>query len=308
MNQNILQQDLVSVCICTFKRPELLKSAIDGVMSQNTNDEFLFELVIVDNDSMRSAEDVVKSRQNNACLNIVYYCEPEQNIALARNRAIRNAGSNLIAFIDDDEIPVKEWLSNLFNTLKTTGADGVLGPVLPYYPSGAPEWLNKCKLFDRRRFKTGTKLKESRDTRTGNVLFLRSLFPEGERWFNPVFGRTGGEDIDFFRKQFTKGKTFVWCDEAIAYETIPPERWNANFYIKRYFRTGTINGERVGRDKFSGITSLLKYTVAIPIWMLIFFYFLPFGRHKWFQPILKLVYFSGSILAFCGVSLLRERE
>ena len=308
MMQNIPYQDLISVCICTFKRSELLESALEGITSQITNDKLLFEIVVVDNDSMRSAEAVVKKIQENSYHKVIYDCEPEQNIALARNRAVRNANGNLIAFIDDDEVPVKDWLFNLFQTFKTTGADGVLGPVLPFYSEEAPRWLNKCNLFDRRRFRTGTKLKDVRDTRTGNVLLSGSILNYDETWFDPAFGQSGGEDINFFKKQITKGRVFIWCDEAVAYETIPPERWKSSFYIKRYFRGGVVNGE-IHRKKLNlVIFNLLKSLIAIFIWPILLICSLPLGKHVWFRPLLKLSYFSGYISAICGFSFLRNRE
>ena len=36
----------------------------------------------------------------------------KQNIALARNKAIENAKGDFIAFIDDDEFPLDQWLLN----------------------------------------------------------------------------------------------------------------------------------------------------------------------------------------------------
>ena len=53
--------DHISVCICTFKRPEMLAKALESVISQVTASEFSYEVVVVDNDSQRSAEDTVCS-------------------------------------------------------------------------------------------------------------------------------------------------------------------------------------------------------------------------------------------------------
>ena len=58
---------------------------------------------------------------------------------------------NLVAFIDDDECPVGDWLAQLFKTLKRYGADGVLGPVVPDFPTAAPAWLKKGRVFERQR-------------------------------------------------------------------------------------------------------------------------------------------------------------
>ena len=151
--------DHISVCICTFKRPEMLTQTLDGVTSQVTESVFSYEVVVVDNDSRRSAEDTVRRFQSTNELKISYDCEPEQNIALTRNRVIHNATGNFIAFIDDDEYPVKDWLFRLYHTITEYSADGVLGPVLPFFPPEVPQWLKKGNIFDRRRFRTGTRLR-----------------------------------------------------------------------------------------------------------------------------------------------------
>jgi len=285
----------------------MLAKALNGVISQATYSAFTYEIVVVDNDSHRSAEDTVRRFQSSNNIPIIYDCEPEQNIALARNRAIQNVTGALIAFMDDDEVPVKEWLVQLYHTLKVYKPDGVLGPVLPDFRPEAPQWLKKGNIFDRRRFKTGTQL-TVRDTRTGNVLLDRASMPKEQHWFNPEFGLTGGEDVDFFARQISAGLQFVWCDEAITYEAIPHDRWRTSFHLKKYFRIGTINGERLRKSGVSGLLGFFKSIIAVPIWLILLPLSLPFGKHRWMRPILKLAYFSSCISAYCGLSLVRYRE
>jgi glycosyltransferase involved in cell wall biosynthesis len=304
--ENDLKPDHISVCICTFHRPELLSKALVGVTRQVTESSFTFEVVVVDNDQRRSAEETVRLLQPANATNIIYDCEPEQNIALARNRAIQSATGNLIAFIDDDEYPVEEWLIRLCRTMKACKSDGVLGPVLPTFPPGAPRWLKKGNIFNRRRFPTGTRL-SARDTRTGNALLSRFILPEGATWFDPAFGLIGGEDTDFFKKQMALGRVFVWCDEAEAYETVPPERWQIMFHIKKFFIIGGVYGENLRKSWFSGFAGFLKTIVSVPVWSIAVFVLFPFGKHFWIPPSLKLTYSVSCILSYCGLSLKRNR-
>ena len=297
----------ISVCICTFHRAEMLARAIERVASQAMDRAFSLEVVVVDNDKKRSAEDTVRQFEQKSTLKIKYDCEPIQNIALARNRAVRHSTGDLIAFIDDDEFPIGDWIMNMYRCLLKYEADGVLGPVVPDFPEGAPEWLKKGNIFDRRRLPTGMIL-GLRDSRTGNVLLKRELFNEDSMWFDPTFGRTGGEDVDFFGRQLAKGRIFVWCDEAEAYETIPPERWDINFHFKKYLRIGTINGERLRQKRLAGLMDLMKTIVSLPVWFIVLMLLFPFGKHLWIRPALKLAYSGSCILAYCGYSILRYRE
>jgi succinoglycan biosynthesis protein ExoM len=295
--------DRISVCVCTFKRPALLARLLEALAAQATDRTFGFDLVVVDNDLDRSSEQVVLGFAR--AMPVTYDCEPERNISLARNRAIARATGNLVAFIDDDECPGVDWLFRLHQTLRRSGADGVLAPVLPEFPPEAPDWLRHGRVFHRQRHVTGSRIGAS-DARTGNVLLNRSLFVDGQPWFDPAFGRTGGEDSDFFARQFRQERVFVWCDEAVAYEAVPPERWTASFHIKRLWRSGTITGERMrdGRVPARFARNLLGLgvcAVAAPA-----SFALP--KHLRMRVAQKLAYCAGVVTAYLGLSMLRDRD
>ena len=57
-----------------------------------------------------SAKDVAARAKAANRYNIDYFVEPERNISLARNRSVRASKGDLIAFIDDDEFPDRDWL------------------------------------------------------------------------------------------------------------------------------------------------------------------------------------------------------
>lgn len=300
-----LKSDHISVCICTFHRPELLARALSGVTSQSTKAEISYEVVVVDNDCHRSAEETVRRFQPGNAAKIIYDCEPVQNIALTRNRAILNATGNFIAFIDDDETPAEDWLYSMYQCIKDYNADAALGPVLPEFPKGAPEWLKKSGLCDRPRNATGLPITE-RDLRTGNILFQRYIFEKGDLWFNPSRGLTGGEDGEFISKQLRKGRRFVWCDEAPVFEIVPEERWPALFYLKKNYRIGTLYGEKLRRAGsiipiMQSVILFSGYTLLLPLSFI-------GGQHIWMKLLTKLSYNTGRLLGFLGISFLRRRE
>lgn len=246
----------------------MLAHTLEGAASQITESEFSFEIVVVDNDSQRSAEDIVSSFQKNKDLYIIYDCEPEQNISLARNRAVRNAKGNLIAFIDDDETPNKDWLLKLYETIKNYSVQGVLGPVLPSFESPPPSWVLEGHFFERDRFQTGTVLEHPRYTRTGNVLFSRSICREIDQPFDPKYGLIGGEDVDFFRHRIRNGFKFVWCDEAIVYEHVPASRCKFKYLLNRAFLRGISNSKSNSLLSLATIKSLTAigiYTAFLPV-------------------------------------------
>jgi len=301
-----LSQDLISVCVCTFKRPSLLLKLLNALRDQSTHNLFSFEVVVVDNDALRSAEEVVRCVSHDAQISFRYSCEPERSISLTRNRAIRCAMGNLIAFIDDDECPDQSWLYRLRETYEASQADAVMAPVLPEFPPEAPPWLSKAGVFRRRRFQTGTRIGPD-DARTGNVLINRALFVDGETWFDPAFGRTGGEDSDFFLRQSRKGRVFVWCDEAVVYEAVPEDRWKPSFHLKRLFRSGTSSGEWIRQrrlprtDLLRSTAGLCVYGAAAPVALI-----LPMHLRMRFAQ--KLVYYAGVVSGYSGLAATRNRD
>lgn len=299
-----VKQDHISVCICTFKRPAMLAKALEGVISQVTDDKFSFEIIVVDNDCNRSAEDTVHRLQIQTGIRIIYDCEPEQNISLTRNRTIRNAEGVLIAFIDDDEFPERNWLLALYDTYVKFKADGVLGPVIPYYEGTPPDWLVKSDLCVRSAFRTGTVLSNSKYMRTGNVLFRKSILSDGEPAFDPKLGRSGGEDADLFDRMLKKGCSFIWCNEAVVLEHVPVERQKKSYQIKRAFIRGVTSADQedfVSVGTLKSLVAVIIYTVSLPLMLAV-------GQHIFMKYFIKDCDHFAKLLAHFGIKLVVERK
>jgi len=298
------KQDCISVCICTFKRPAMLAKALEGIIAQVTDSKFTFEVVVVDNDFNRSAENTVRGIRLQTEIQIKYDCEPQQNISLTRNRAILNAEGNLIAFIDDDEFPEQNWLLEHFNALLHFSVDGVLGPVLPYHEGSPPHWLVKSNLCVRSSFPTGTPLTNLKYMRTGNVLFRRAILPADVFAFDPQFGLSGGEDYDFFKRMLKRGCSFVWCDEARVLEHVPIERQKKDYYIKRALIRGVTEAEQqdfISIGTLKSIVAVFLYTLGLPfMWAA--------GQHIFMKYLIKDCDHAAKLLAHCGIKLVRERK
>jgi len=233
--------DHISVCICTYKRPILLSRLLEILEVQKTENKFSYSIVIVDNDYRGTVNNMVYLSKVERKIAVQYFIEPVQNISLARNKAIQNAKGNLIAFIDDDEYPEEDWLLNLFKSYKEYNVEGILGPVLPSYEIEPPEWIKNGNIFIRKSYKTGKILKWN-ETRSGNFLIKKDIFDALDKIYDVSFGKTGGEDTDLFKRMIEKGHTFVWCSEAIVYESIGSERLQLRWILRRALRTGAIFG------------------------------------------------------------------
>ncbi|MFZ6655989.1 glycosyltransferase [Undibacterium sp. TJN19] len=235
----------LSICICTYKRPLLLKRLLQAILDQTLSGHSI-EVVVVDNDVESSASDVLKDMASVFGTRLKSYNLAYPNISLARNAAIAAATGIWVVMIDDDEVPVLEWLAQLVQVQNAHHADVIFAPVLPEYSEQTPEWIRRGGFFDRRRLATGT-LIDHRDARSGNVMIRHSLLnaltqaqKDQAGPFDPAFGTTGGEDTMLFRQLAKLGAVMVWCDEAPAYEAIPADRATAKWLLQRSYRTGQL--------------------------------------------------------------------
>ncbi len=298
------KNDHISVCICTYKRSGLLKNLLNELLNQITFNLFTYSIVVVDNDYLKSAKDIVSDFNKTAKISIAYYVEPEQNIALARNKAVSNANGDYIAFIDDDEIPENNWLLTLYKAINKYKAEGVLGPVKPHFEIEPPQWIIRGKLFERKSFNTGMIIRKPEETRTGNVLLTKKIFNNEENLFNPNFGKTGGEDIDFFRRTIEKGYIFIWCEKAMVYEKVPPERFKRSYFLKSALLRGMVNSNIPSINIFNILKSLIAfsiYTLMLPILFLIRY-------HLFMKYLIKDCDHAGKLMGLCGIKIIKERS
>jgi len=223
-----------SVCIATYKRPKLLDELLTSLINQNLTENIKIEIIVVDNDSQTSAKNICTNfRHNN--ISLKYFIQPQKNIALTRNKAVKEATGEYILFIDDDEKASPDWIINLSNTLISYQADAVFGRVISYFKNKVPNWLKETYIYNRPSPATGS---SPLFTSTNNCMIKSSLIKNMEGPFEAEYGLTGGSDSKLFAILTNKGAKFVSCYEAWVSEEIPAERTKLGYLIKRVFRTG----------------------------------------------------------------------
>jgi len=284
----------ISVCICTYKRPQLLQRALDALREQETRGYFTFSIVVVDNDKEETGHGVATAAATGPGPWVTYCVETRQSIPLARNKAIANATGEFVAFLDDDEYTIKEWLVTLFLAYREYGVDGVLGPVKPYFDKTAPKWAVKGNFYLRPTYPTGLVI-NWRKGRTGNVLLRRDLFDGSDEPFRAEF--RVGEDQDFFRRAIAQGRVFVWCNEAVAYEYVPRARCKRSFMWRRALLRGA---DSLLHPTF-GMRDVAKSVIAIPAYTAVLPFSLIVGQGAFMNYSVKLFDHLGRLLALVGI-------
>ncbi|MGY2064499.1 glycosyltransferase family 2 protein [Blastococcus sp. SYSU DS0619] len=230
-----------TVAVLTYRRPELLRALLPELLAQAADacpEWGPVRVLVVDNDPGATGRPVVAERSAGTApaVSLVHVNEPTPGIAAGRNRALAEAAdSELLVFIDDDELPSPGWLAHLLRTRERTGAAAVAGTVTSRFPGPLPEWIVAGGFFERRRLPTGTPIDVAA---TNNLALHLPQVRAAGLAFDARFGLTGGEDTLFTRQLAARGARLVWCAEAVVTDLVPLERATPRWVVRRAFSSG----------------------------------------------------------------------
>ena len=199
----------LSLTIATYNRAEQLIVTLNSVAAQSATSA-LWECIVVDNNSKDDTHKRIAAFQaEHPHLNIRYCFEAEQGLSSARNAGIRLAEGDIIAFIDDDERIVEDFITayiELFDTHADAMSAG--GKITAEYPTGRPCWMSryterpiantmyfgdKVREFPEGRIPGGGNMAMRRSAVRRYGVFDTSLGYVGE-------SLVGGEECDLFER------------------------------------------------------------------------------------------------------------
>lgn len=225
---------VIAIQLCTYRRPQVVET-LASLARQRVPGVDL-HLFVIDNDETESARDRVIAAADRLPFGYSYLHAPARNIAIARNACLDAAGDvDWIASIDDDEIAPDGWLARLFARASDSGADGVFGPIRAAYPLDAPKWMRDLAPHSRSHGGCQT---HPRTGNTGNALLRWRGAPWQDRRFDPLRGRTGGEDTAFFSALHNMGARFAFAPDAEVVEPVERQRLQLEWLAHRRYRTG----------------------------------------------------------------------
>ncbi|HEU4770454.1 MAG TPA: glycosyltransferase [Pyrinomonadaceae bacterium] len=244
----------VSVIIPTYNRSALLRDALNSVLDQDT--QSTYEIIVVDNNSKDDTAAVVQSLMQEHPGRISYILETQQGNAHARNRGVKSARGAIVAFLDDDVIVERNWLTSLKQALDSRAdLSFVGGKVLPQWDGPAPSWLtpdhwSPLALLDYGPDELTIGGNSPRGLLTANIAFRKSVLDEtGE--FSPHLQRVKNaigsmEDTEFLLRVCRSGKHGMYLPNMIARAPVESERLSKNYH--RRWHTGHGHFYAVMRD------------------------------------------------------------
>ena len=229
----------VAICIATYRRPRMLATllkALDRQVFQKARPP-LVTVVVIDNDVAESARPTVERAGIRSRWPLHYAVEPRRGISHARNCGVVAVGRecDFVVFVDDDELPRRNWLDELLSVQARENADVVAGPVLARFDELPPAWVERGRFFVRPRYRTGHPLSVAG---AGNVLVRTGVLTEQPGPFAPQFALSGAEDTHLFMRLQRLGARMVWADEAVVDERVPKTRLNVRWLLQRAYRGG----------------------------------------------------------------------
>ncbi len=243
----------LSLIIATYNRAEQLMTTLNSVAEQSATAEE-WECIVVDNNSQdNTSERVAAFITAHPELNIRYVFEGVQGLSAARNAGIRASVGDIVAFIDDDERIVADFIDSyiqLFDTKPDAISAG--GRIIAEYPTGRPRWMShyteepianpmdfgeEVRLFPPHRIPGG-----------GNMAIRRKALDE-VGYFNPQLGRTGkrligGEESDLFERLRQRGMRCYYVPQAVMYHIIGQEKLTKDYFCRLAYNTGVSQRSR----------------------------------------------------------------
>lgn len=138
-----------SVVIATYNGAQRLPRVLDKLKIQLLREEINWEVLVVDNNSQDDTALIVASyaekwREDSK---LQYVFEPKQGAAYARFRGVQEANSsNLIGFLDDDNLPAENWVAEAYKfgcDRPQVGAYG--GIIYAQLDTPEPHYFNQVK-------------------------------------------------------------------------------------------------------------------------------------------------------------------
>lgn len=254
----------ISVIVTTHNRKHMLGDVLSSLFAQTYRD---FEIIVVDN---ASTDGTYEFLERNFGGRIRVLKEEVCGHSYARNKGVKSARGDILAFIDDDALADREWLLGISRAFNETGAGGVGGRALPLWECPPPFYLRSSYKAQRYIgiFDLGDEVVEVTDFLIGtNMAFKREVFSQFGL-FNTKVGRvgrrlTGSDDVEFCNRIVRKCKLF-YDPRIVVWHRMPLSRTRITYLIKIAFDNGISKAyfprglRPQGRKDFFGIDGLMS--------------------------------------------------
>lgn len=244
---------MLTFAFCTFNRAERLPGLVAEMRQQQS--PVPFEILAVNNNSTDRTTEVLAGLARQPGAPLRWVTEPVQGIVAARNRGIAEAlASDVLVFIDDDEMPLPGLVAAAADAILNEGAQCAGGRVkVDFKATARPPWLEDELLGFLAALDHGPQSFWIHDTDTpiwtSNVAYDMRLFREDpELRFDQRYSRVGhdvggGEDAVMLRELVRRGTRIRYRPDMAVLHAVEGWRLRRRYFLRLHYRAG----QRVGR-------------------------------------------------------------
>jgi glycosyltransferase involved in cell wall biosynthesis len=233
----------VSVVVCTYTmdRYDVFVEAVESALAQEYEP---IEAVLVIDGNPEMYKHVVENFGDDERV-VIHDNDENRGISYSRTKGAKLASGEIVAFIDDDGVAEPDWIANLLEVYKETGAIAVGGDVRPNWQGERPDffpeefyWLVGCVEPD-----FAEDGEEVRNTYGSNISYCRDAFLE-VGGYDPKTGRKGDKHLQAheapvgIRLLQKFGRGMVYTEEAIVHHTLFEYRGEFRWLVFRSFWQG----------------------------------------------------------------------
>ncbi len=202
----------VSVVIPVYNDPNGLHDTLESLVTQNFPKD-QYEIIVADNGSVDRTSDVIKEYLKNYPYLINCVVEDKiQSSYAARNKGINIAEGSILALIDADCIPIKDWLRNGFNTIRKSKASMVAGKITFSYLKSRPniwEYFDSAEKLNQKFYVENVGFGA-----TANLFVQRTMFDKYGLFIPEL--RSGG-DYEFGRRLTQAGEVLQYDETTLVF-------------------------------------------------------------------------------------------
>lgn len=209
---------LATIAICTRDHPQDLRQCLEALKRLPDDGQ---EILVIDNGSKT---DETRRLVDTFCM-VRYIREDTPGLDAARNRALRDAGREIVAFMDDDSIPDPGWLRGLLRNFTDPRVLCVTGLTMPLeLETEAQEWFERHSTFCRGFRRTVFDSSSHNPLATGpigagtNMAFRKDVIKHVGFFDEALDGGTptrSGGDTEMFSRILIRGYRIVYEPGAL---------------------------------------------------------------------------------------------
>lgn len=231
----------VSIVICTYKRPDMLRIALESIVNQ-TVDRTSYEVLVIDNNSndetCEITEEYMKKNKN-----VSYQLETKQGLSHSRNCGYINAKADYVGYMDDDAKAPENWVEQTINIIEEFEPDIFGGPIYPFYLNKKPEWFKDEYEIRKKAEKSGWL--EKGNISGSNIFFKKELLEE-YNGFNPDFGMkedkiSYGEETLIIKRAREEGRKIYYSIDIKMCHFVPEFKQNIVYWMLSNYTAGKVN-------------------------------------------------------------------